>query len=263
MPVTFKDTVKHAAASAAAHAPQARYGRCLLMLSHMRAATTALSNVLCSHPDITGYGETHVPHGQRNSVGQVVVNLTLRRAFSLRAEMLFDKVLHDHLDAEADDPFYEARTLFMLRRPIPAIRSIEALAHRTDMYRYRNTDAAALYYAERLETLTRHWDRFPAERRFGLTSEALLADPDRHVARLGAWLGFDAPPLTNSYTSHRATQKGGGGDPTRSARHTRIEPKADTPESSESLPALSRELEKRCVSAHAALAARFDGGPIE
>ncbi|PSK82495.1 sulfotransferase family protein [Limimaricola soesokkakensis] len=258
---TLRDGIKRIAARTAAHAPQARYDSCLLMLSHMRATTTALSNVLCSHPRITGYGETHVPHGRAESLGQVVVNLALRRALSLRADLLYDKVLHDHLDAAADAPFFGARALFMLRAPAPAIRSIEALARRTDMHQYRSAEAAALYYAERVETLCGHWDRFPATRRFGVTSEALLRDPDATVARLGAWLRLE-PPLTNSYVSHRATQKGGGGDPTRSASHTQIEP-SDRPVESGPVAGVSAELASRCEAAHGALAERFmaNSGP--
>ncbi|AXI46690.1 sulfotransferase family protein [Sulfitobacter sp. SK012] len=239
----------------AAFAPQARYSRMILVLSHMRSATTALSNVLCSHPAISGYGETHVTHTEANSPGQVLVNVARRRAYEPRAKFLFDKVLHDHLDVKAPQAFADARAIFLVRAPGPAVASIVKLAAATSLQEVREPGQAALYYANRLESLAQRWQTFSPERRFGLTAERLLDDPDSVVDQIGNWLDL-SPQLENRYVSHKATQLGGGGDPTASARLSKIEARPSAAPSP--VVGVDAYLNKRCQSAYGVLVAAFE-----
>lgn len=237
-------------------APQARFERGVFVLSHMRAASTALTNVLCSHPMVSGYGETHVSYDTTYALGQVLVNLAIRRAYSPAAPYFSDKLLHNGLDSAVPNRFFDARGLFLARLPEPAIVSITRLASRKGMEDMQTAQAAALYYAKRLERLALLWDRFPAERRLGFKAEDLLLDPDRHVDEIGSWLKL-TPKLENRYRPHASTQKGGGGDPTASALFTRIEPSKpvqnDVPVDLD----VSDALRRRCHAAHDALTARF------
>ncbi|MGB3242944.1 MAG: sulfotransferase family protein [Sulfitobacter sp.] len=248
--------IKTAAGRIAMIAPQARFDRGILVLSHMRSMTTALTNVLCSHPQISGYGETHVPYSSVDAPGKVLVNLALRRAYSPGATFFTDKLLHNRLDDAVPESFYQARGLFLARLPGPAIRSITRLAIRGDMKEMETVEGAAHYYAERLERLAYLWDRFPTSARLGFEVEKLLLDPDRFVGDIGSWLGLE-PPLENRYRSHAASQKAGGGDPTASALHTRIEKSnASSGEVQMGLD-LSEAVKFRCEAAHKELVERF------
>ncbi|MEP1765205.1 MAG: sulfotransferase [Sulfitobacter sp.] len=252
----LRDGLKRGAAQAMAGGyPTARYDRMILVLSHMRSATTAMSNVLCSHEAVAGYGETHVPHDAAHAPGQVAVNLALRRALPLSAKYLFDKVLHTHLDVEAPRAFYDAKALFLVRHPSPSILSIQKLAEKTGMETVSTPEGAALYYAERLERLAVLWDSFRAENRLGLSAEHLLENPDERVPEIGEWLGL-RPSLENAYKSHKATQKGGGGDPTQSAKHTRIEARP-MPATLAPIIGVPDALAEKCFTAHEALVGRF------
>ena len=97
--------------------PQADYDRCIFVLSHMRGATTALTNVLCSHPQLSGYGETHVSYLAGSGPGRLAVNLMKRKALAFKAPFMVDKILHSHLDLHPDATFYRARAVFLLRAP--------------------------------------------------------------------------------------------------------------------------------------------------
>ncbi|GGL77437.1 sulfotransferase family protein [Wenxinia marina] len=221
----MRDKVKAGlGAMATAAIRQADYGRCIFVLAHMRCGSTALSNILCSRSDVSGYGETHVRHDSPTAPGRLVVNLALRRAWSPRADRLFDKILHTRLDADPPSAFFSARAIFVVRPPDPTIRSIRRLFERLGRpHDYPTDEAAARYYVDRLRHLCALWDGFPAGRRIGLTHSQLLSDPDAALARISARLAI-APPLENRYVSPVRSRIGGGGDPLASARHTRIEP---------------------------------------
>lgn len=258
-PSLLRDQVKRIAARGAqAMSRQASYDRAILVLSHMRAMTTALSNVLCTRDDVSGYGETHVPHTAGHALGQVIVNQALRRAWKLGATHLLDKLLHDHLDAAPGPGFYRAHAIFIVRSPRPAVASIVKLAAQGGMQRFASPEAAATYYARRLEALAGHWSRFPAAGRIGVTAESLVSRPDEELARIGAWLRLD-PPLENRYVSHAASRHGGGGDPTASGRHTRIEPRSEAQDAGP-VDGVDGQLSRRCLDAHAALIRHFEAG---
>lgn len=201
--------------------PRYRYRHCLFVLAHMRCGSTALSNVLCSRPEVSGYGEAHVGYHGAGSPGQLAVNQMRRGGWKPQARILFDKILHSRHDRDAPPDFFQARAIFVVRRPGDSIASIVRLFAGRDGNEYATPADAASYYVERLATLEHLWRRFPAERRIGLSHEALLADPDHALAAISLRLGF-LPALENRYVSLAASRRGGGGDPWMSGRHTRI-----------------------------------------
>lgn len=251
-----RDTLRSTASMVAALAPQARYDRTILLLSHMRSASTALANVICSHPEVSGYGETHVPHNEATSPGRVVLNLAVRRAYAPRAPYIFDKILHTRLDADAPQEFFRSRAIFLLRQPHSAVRSILDLARMTGMKDCQSPLGAVAYYTDRLRRLDRLWNSFTPQNRIGILSEALLTDPDAEIARLGQWLSLD-PMLANAYVSHDASQRRGGGDPVRSGRFTRIEV-TDLPRNRGRIDGVDDVTWARCLETHATLLARFN-----
>jgi hypothetical protein len=257
MMLDLRDNVKRVAAiGAQAMFRQASYRRTILVLSHMRATTTALSNVLCSHADVSGYGETHVPHKHVHSLGQIIVNQARRGAFRPGSRRLLDKILHDNLDVAATEAFYQAQAIFMVRAPKPAVASIVNLARDSGMASFASPAQAAAYYASRVESLAEHWDRFSPSLRWGTTSEALLSRPDTELARIGVWLQLSTR-LENQYVSHRASRHGGGGDPKVSGNHTRILAKEE-PADLRPVADVPPDLSDRCLAAYSSLTARFD-----
>ncbi|GAM05783.1 sulfotransferase [Novosphingobium sp. MBES04] len=203
--------------------PHGRYDRCLFVLAHMRCGSTALSNIVCSRPDFSGYGESHVTHDGRDAPGRLAVNCARRKGWDARAPWQFDKILHSRLDAAAPPAFFSARAIFLVREPFASVRSIVDLFARLGRDEYRTHEEAASYYIGRLAALAEMWPRFEAARRIGLTHEALLRDPDAVLAAISTRLGI-TPPLVNAYRSKAASRRGGGGDPLVSGRHSRIEP---------------------------------------
>ena len=220
-----REWIKRGAGSVLALAsPRLAYENAVFILAHMRCGSTALSNVLCSREEVSGYGETHTWYDGRGAVGRLAINLQLRGALHWPPQILFDKILHTHLHAQAPDAFFAARAVFMLREPEPTIRSIARLfAGKPNRQGWDTLAGAAAYYAERTRALAQVWDRFAPERRFALSHRRLLEDPEAALAALSGQLGFD-PPLANSYASQKASRTGGGGDPVVSGQHSRIEP---------------------------------------
>ena len=202
--------------------PHYRYPNCLFILAHMRCGSTALSNVLCSRPDVSGYGEAHVTHDSTAAPGLLALNQLRRGGWKPRADCLFDKILHSRHDQSAPPEFFEARAIFLVRRPGDAIHSIVRLFAGLGRAEYQTYEEATQYYVERVTALAALWDRFSGQRRIGFTHETLLASPDRALAAISRQLSF-CPPLENRYVSLAASRRGGGGDPLQSGNHTRIQ----------------------------------------
>lgn len=226
----MREAIKRALGRAVAGVlPQCRYERSIFVLAHMRCGSTALSNILCSRPEISGYGEAHIRHDSRAALGRLVVNQALRGAFSPRAPLLFDKLLHNRHDSAAPPEFFAARAIFIARPPGPTIRSIRKLYAGLGRAEYGTDQAAAAYYIARMEALATLWPRFAPELRVALTHATLLVDPEASLGLISDRLGF-TPPLANHYASPKASRRGGGGDPLASGRHSRIVPAAEAEE---------------------------------
>lgn len=218
----FRETAKRSAGwLAGRYNRNLQYRNCIMILAHMRCGSTALSNILCSRADVSGYGETHVRHDGAGALGRLSVNLRRRGGWSPGGSLLFDKILHNRHDHAAPDPFFDARAIFVVRRPGDAVRSIVDLYAKLGRDEYATHEQATVYYIARLQALRAMWARFAAERRIGITHEGLVASPDKILADISARLGFQ-PPLANHYVSPAASRLGGGGDPLVSAKHDRI-----------------------------------------
>ena len=200
---------------------QCRYRDCIFVIGHMRCGSTALANVLCSRPEVSGYGEAHIAYRDQSALGVLALNQWRRGAWRRGARHLFDKILHSRYDIGVASAFFEARAIFVFRPPVESIRSIRALFDSIGSGEYATDADAAAYYTARMSDMLALWARFAPARRIGVSYDSLTADPDGELARLTPFLGFD-PPLTNWYASNRASQARGAGDPTASHRFTRI-----------------------------------------
>lgn len=205
---------------------QCRFERSVFLLGHMRCGSTALSHVLTAHPEISGYGEAHIPYNATSALGVLTLNQYRRRAWKPAARHLFDKILHSRYDAASSPGLTRAAAIFLVRPPAQTIPSIRQLFAKLSSSEYATDGAAADYYEDRLTSLLAHWQHWPCHRRLGLTHASLTADPEAALARITRLLSL-APALANRYTP-RSTMRPGAGDPLSSHRFTGIVPAAES-----------------------------------
>ena len=214
--------LKRLAGTCLALAPQGRFDRCLFLVGHMRCGSTALANVLCAHPSVSGYGETHVRYDRPSAPGALILNQLRRGRWTPHAAHLFDKLLHDDLDAAAPPAFFTARAIFVTRPPDAAIPSILRLFRTLGSREYATPADAAAYYVRRLARMRALWHSFPADRRIALRHEHLVADPAATLEHLSRFLRL-TPALANAYAPGKALPPGAG-DPLEAHRLTAIVP---------------------------------------
>jgi hypothetical protein len=203
--------------------PKCNFDRSLFILGHMRCGSTALSHILCSHPQISGYGEAHIRYDGNAALGLLALNQIKRNAYRSDANMLFDKILHSRYDAGVGPAFFRARAIFMVRDPVAAVNSIRKLFGALGSHEYSTDTLACDYYEERISTLLNLWQQFSPERRIGLSYAQLTADPDAQIAGISRMLGLK-PPLTNNYSAPKNILGHGAGDPMASHKYDRIVP---------------------------------------
>lgn len=208
--------------------PGVRFENSVFSLSHMRAGTTALSNVLCSHPAISGYGEAHIRYDSEVALGRLVVNHTVRGQHKAGATYLHDKILHDRYTSPTTCRFFASRAIFIVREPLATVESIRRLFAAVGGDEYPDDLSAAQYYVDRIGHLLDLWNRFPESQRIAFRAEEVLGSPDRVLGRLSSFLRLSAP-LVNSYVSSTASRREGAGDPLVSGRHSRILPGSPKP----------------------------------
>ena len=201
---------------------QCRFETTLFLVGHMRCGSTALSAIVCSRDDYSGYGEAHVGYRGPGDLGILAINQWRRGEWNRSARGLFDKILHNRYDRDVPAAFFQARAIFMARAPVPSIASIQRLFATIGSGEYATIEQSAAYYCERVGAMLAQWRRFATERRVGLTYEDLVADPDASLARISRHLGI-VPELTNSYSIKAASQVRGAGDPLTAPLHDRIQ----------------------------------------
>lgn len=212
-----------AANAAALINPKCNFDRTLFILGHMRCGSTALSHILCSHPQISGYGETHIRYDGNKALGLLVLNQVRRKAYRANACYLFDKILHSRYDSDVDPAFFIARAIFMIREPVDTICSIRRLFTTLGSSEYSTDMLASDYYEERVASLLRLWENFLPERRIGMSYTQLTAEPKVKITGISQMLNL-SPPLTNNYTQPKSKLGHGAGDPLASHRYDKIVP---------------------------------------
>lgn len=214
--------IKHLAGSATALVlPKCRFDRSIFIMGHMRCGSTALSNILCSHPQISGYGEAHIRYKSRSELGLLVLNQIKRKSYRNNSTYLFDKILHSRYDSEYFADFFESRAIFMIREPIKTIQSIQTLFSSIGSNEYSNDTLASDYYEERISSLITNWENFPPLHRIGISFEQLKTNPENNLVKISEMLGV-SPPLTNSYQQPKNVLGHGAGDPLTSHKYNKI-----------------------------------------
>jgi LPS sulfotransferase NodH len=201
--------------------PQCKFDRAIFVIGHMRCGSTALSNILCSRPDISGYGEAHIAYRNEADLGVLALNQWRRGAWKPDASIIFDKILHSRYDCDPPTDFFGARAIFLARAPGPTIASIRDLFGKISSDEYQKDGEAEAYYQERLRRMFELWDQFPPENRIGVTYERLVQDPEASLGRISRRLAI-MPPLANTYCVTDAARSRGAGDPLSANRQNKI-----------------------------------------
>lgn len=211
----------------------------------MRSGSTLLASILCSHPGVLGYGETHVVYDEPGKLGELEARVCRAHGISreeIEERLVLDKLLHDGLlrDPRVLDG-NDLTCLFLLREPR---RTIQSLVHQLGS----TLDDAFLYYRERLATLERYSRVFP--RATFLTYEELTGDPERTLAGLTDFLGL-TPPLSPEYRLQPLHEVKGVGDRSEAIRvgHILANPRDLTVELPEDRVAEAEEAYLKCREA--------------
>ncbi|ACK67717.1 nucleoside triphosphate hydrolase superfamily protein [Rippkaea orientalis PCC 8801] len=121
----------------------------LFILSHMRSGSSLLTHILNSHPDIIGYGETHLNYSREMDFKQLLFKVYWQlREYSMSHHYVLDKVLHNHKFLTDNFLFnQQVYSIFLLREPNRTLSSI------LDIKPHWTQEKATNYYLERLAML--------------------------------------------------------------------------------------------------------------
>jgi hypothetical protein len=185
--------------------------RLLFIISHMRAGSSLLTHLLVSHPEIFGYGETHLEYSTPRTRHDLVAKVAMVNRLLFRfgdERYVLDKILHnklltvDYLPNLCDQ---ELDVIFLIRHPSGSIPSMM----KTFGF---SQEAANRHYSGRLQAMGDLYDRLDGSSNiFTLEYEELTDKPDDSLERLTEFLNL-VTPLSRSYSLHRTTGRRGLGD---------------------------------------------------
>jgi hypothetical protein len=195
-----------------------RSARYLFLLSHMRSRSTMFSHVLGSHPEVSGYLETHIPYKS------IIDFLELRKRVSEAqpgkplSRYVMDKVLHNWYATPALLDRMAVQPIYLVRAPEESIKSICGIMK--DESEEQLVRRAVNHYVKRLQWLENCARRMATRGVFVESSSLLDHTPD--VFRLlEEWLGLSTP-LRESYDIFSATGKPVYGDMSENIRAGQI-----------------------------------------
>jgi hypothetical protein len=174
--------------------------RYLFVLSHMRSRSTLLGHLLGSHPEISGYLETHLRYRRRRDFQKLRYAIAEARGGAPLRRWVMDKVLHrSYLDLELLERM-RVVPLLLLRDPEGSLPSLRPFVPGGSFER------AALYYERQLQWMEEVAVRF-GRRALFVRSDAIL-DQTRHVLRFLEEALALSSPLEDRYRIFERT-----GDP--------------------------------------------------
>ena len=232
--------------------------RYLFVLGHMRSYSSLLCHILGSHPQIDGYCETHVKYRTRFDLLRLRSRVVKLTGEPLRGRYVLDKVLHNYAFASSISRSPNTLSIVLVRRPVPTVQSIVNMGlHYSDIAWYRDLDAVARYYEERLATLVRLADELRGRVMF-IEAETLLSRTGDVLQGIGELLELNEP-LQSDYKRFAHTGEGGFGDPSETISTGRVTSAAREPRTPIILPsALTARLETAYAACSASLRDRCE-----
>lgn len=195
--------------------------RVLFILGHMRAASSLLSHILTSNPEIIGYGETHTQYYSDRDLKKLILkvyrNYYQLKNMTMSHKYILDKVLHNN--KFIDDIFLKNQqvySIFLVRKPRRTIASILDLKSDWDENKALN------YYIERLAKLEEHAQFINDKNRsLFIQQEQILEDTDKVLQALQSFLDTKIG-FSEKYEVQRTTGMRYIGDQTENIKSGRI-----------------------------------------
>ena len=232
--------------------------RYLFVLGHMRSYSSLLCHILGSHPQIDGYCETHVKYRSRFDLFRLRSRVVKFTGESLKGRYVLDKVLHNYPFANSIVRSPRTWAVILVRRPIPTVQSIVNMGlHYSDIAWYRDIDAVARYYEERLAMLVRLADQLRG-RVIYIEAESLLTRTGDVLHGIGRLLSL-SEPLRPDYRRFAHTGERGFGDPSEAISTGRVNNGSHEPRTPVIVPgALNSRLEMAYAACSASLRDRCE-----
>jgi len=218
----------------------------LFLLGHMRSYSSVLSHILGSHPQISGYCETHTKYRTWLDLWKLRWRVRKLTGEALQGDYVLDKVLHDYPMARSILDSGSTRAIVLIRRPRETVRSIieMGLTHSPVAW-HRDFELVARYYETRLANLLRLAEALRGRVVF-LEAEALLGDTRAVLDQLGVFLELHSP-LQTEYRRFAHTGELGFGDPSKAISAGRI---AAAPRENRTAVSIPRHLTSRLETAY-------------
>jgi hypothetical protein len=188
------------------------------VLTHPRSGSTLLSNLLISHPDITGIGESKLVYSSSEDLKKlpILVALQLRKfPFLGQERYALDKLVHNQLiKAENLGNIYHQNDciIFLLREPLATLNSMSRLDW---IVKKENPKAYVIkWYIERIKMIQKYCRQLKKNQfkhMVVLTYDQIIADTQKVFELLEAFLKLDHP-LSEEYKNFRTTGRWGTGD---------------------------------------------------
>ena len=188
-------------------------GRFVFVVSHMRSFSSLLCHILGSHPEISGYAESHLSYFGRLDLQRLARKVQRVTDNAALGRYVLDKILHNQREiAPGVLVRPELKLIFLLRNPEDTMQSILNLSRiRGAKNKFDDPVRVLDYYIGRLKQLEHYCAHLGSNALF-LESERLIGDTDRVLAELSGWLEL-REPLKASYRTFRFTGAPGFGDP--------------------------------------------------
>jgi len=192
--------------------------RYLFIISHMRSRSTLLSHVLGSHPEISGYVETHIRYRGALDFLRLRRRVSVATGRKVLTRYVMDKlVASDCIDSALIDKM-GISPIFLVRKPEDSIRSTCTMMQPRNPQKY--LDKSFKYYVQRVRWLE-HCCATLSTKGIFIESASLISRTAEVFQLIQEQLKLSVP-LTESYQVFRETGQAVMGDPSKMIKEGQI-----------------------------------------
>lgn len=170
----------------------------LFILGHTRSGSSLLANILASHSEILGIGETWITYKSANDFKILVKHIHWKlRKFWISSYYALDKILHNHFIQDSSILINDdIKVIFIIRSPEDSLASILKMGIRFDPLWIE--EDALLYYCNRLSALENYAQVANDKNKcFFLTYDILVKETELTLQALQKFLKLSTLPSKN------------------------------------------------------------------
>jgi hypothetical protein len=217
----------------------------LFLISPMRAGSSLLTHVLNSHPEISGYGESHLSYDSDEDLFRLVARTSvLESDFQGDESYVMDKMVWNY---EISDELLQSENvyfLFLLRDPKANFRSIQKLKDLrpwdSGLEQWSSPEKCFGYLRHRLNFMVGQASRVnDPERCMVVEYDALLNQTDYTLEKIRKFLGLDSPIL-KEYSVSKTSGQFRYGDPSVNLKSGCIMPRTSVPDNEPVSPTVAK-----------------------